>query len=209
MFVLAAAPGLMLMANMKNIAQLQVPADPVVITQTTANATAMPSPATAPAGWQGAYTLVMLLAAFNTAGRIVGGAVSDRIGRTQTMVLAFLLQAINLCLFSWYSSKMLLIGGTAVAGLCYGSIFTLMPATMADYYGLKNLGVNYGFLFTAFGVAGTTGSLLGGRVRDLTGNYTNAYFIVAGMLALAVVLAFITHPPRVPAEKPELEKAAV
>jgi OFA family oxalate/formate antiporter-like MFS transporter len=208
MFVLAAAPGLMLMANMKNIAQLQVPADPIVATGPVV-ATSPAATSTAAVGWQGAYTLVMLLAAFNTVGRIVGGVVSDRIGRTQTMVLAFLLQAVNMCLFSWYSSKGMLIGGTAMAGLCYGTIFTLMPAAMADYYGLKNLGVNYGLLFTAFGVAGTTGSLLGGRVRDITGDYTKAYFIVAGMLAVAVVLAFITHPPRVPAEAPVLEKAAV
>ena len=142
----------------------------------------------------------MVMAAFNTLGRIVGGAVSDRIGRTQTMVVAFALQAVNLCIFSFYTTKTSLICGTAFTGLCYGTIFTLMPAAMADYFGLKNLGVNYGFLFTAFGVAGSTGSLLGGRVKDLCGSYTNAYYILAGMLMLAVILAFVTHPPKAPAE---------
>jgi MFS transporter, OFA family, oxalate/formate antiporter len=203
-FVLAAAPGLMILGNLVNITatQVKVPA-PVAATLSAA--------ASAPAlvGWNAGFLLVMVMAAFNTVGRIVGGAISDRIGRSQTMVLAFILQAVNMCLFSRYTTQESLIAGTAFTGLCYGTIFTLMPAAMADYYGLKNLGVNYGFLFTAFGVAGSLGSLLGGRVIDLTGNYANAYFILAGMLVVAVVLAFVTHPPRVSAETSVLEKAAV
>ena len=82
----------------------------------------------------------------------------------------------------------MLIFGAAATGLCYGTIFTLMPAATADFYGVKNLGVNYGILFTAFGVAGVLGSMLGGRVRDLTQTYGVAYLIVAGALVLAALL---------------------
>jgi OFA family oxalate/formate antiporter-like MFS transporter len=202
MFVLAAAPGLMILGNLATITATQV----MVPAPIAASAPAATTPALV--GWNAGFLLVMVMAAFNTAGRIVGGAVSDRIGRTQTMVLAFLLQAVNMCLFAQYTTQETLIAGTAFTGLCYGTIFTLMPAAMADYFGLKNLGVNYGFLFTAFGIAGSTGSLLGGRVKDLCGSYANAYYILAGMLAVAVVLAFITRPPRVPAEAPVLEKTA-
>ncbi len=193
MFVLAAAPGLMILGNLANITATQV----------------MVQVDSKPVGWNAGFILVMVMAAFNTAGRIVGGAVSDRIGRTQTMVLAFLLQAINMFFFARYTTQATLIAGTAFTGLCYGTIFTLMPAAMADYYGLKNLGVNYGCLFTAFGVAGCTGSLLGGRVKDLFGSYSNAYVVVAGMLLVAMVLALVTHPPRVPAEKREPAGIAV
>lgn len=192
MFVLAAAPGLMILGNLANITATQV------MVETDGKL----------AGWNAGFLLVMVMAAFNTAGRIVGGAVSDRIGRTQTMVLMFVLQAVNMFFFARYTSQTTLIVGTAFTGLCYGSIFTLMPAAAADYYGLKNLGVNYGCLFTAFGVAGFTGSLLGGRVRDLFGSYANAYFVVAGMLVVATVLALLTHPPRVALEKPKLQTVA-
>ena len=204
MFVLAAAPGLMILGNLATITATQVQ-----VANIAAPGSTLPASAPAMVGWNAGFLLVMIMAAFNTAGRIVGGAVSDRIGRTQTMVLAFLLQALNMCFFARYTTQETLIAGTAFTGLCYGTIFTLMPAAMADYFGLKNLGVNYGFLFTAFGVAGSTGSLLGGRVKDLCGSYANAYYILAGMLAVAVVLAFVTHPPRVPAESPALEKAAL
>ena len=170
MYVLAAAAGLMIISNAAIIAKEQ-------------------------AGWEAGFVLVMLLAVFNTAGRIVGGLVSDRLGRTRTMLLAFVLQAVNMMFFSQYTTPAILAAGTMFTGLCYGAIFTLMPAATADFYGLKNLGVNYGIVFTGFGVAGVLGSLLGGRVRDLLGSYSMAYTICAAMLAVAAVLAFLTRAP--------------
>jgi OFA family oxalate/formate antiporter-like MFS transporter len=70
-----------------------------------------------------------------------------------------------------------------------------MPAATADFYGVRNLGVNYGLIFTAFGVAGVLGPLLGGRIRDVAGSYTMSYTISACMLLLAAVLAFVIRPP--------------
>ena len=112
------------------------------------------------------FVPVAILAIFNTCGRVVSGFLSDRIGRTNTMILAFVLQAINMFAFSHYTTPALLMFGSAFTGLCYGTIFTLFPAATADFYGVRNLGVNYGLVFTAFGVAGVIGPMLGGRIRD-------------------------------------------
>jgi len=176
-YVLAAAAGLMLIANVSIIAKEQ-------------------------AAWEAGFVAVMILAAFNSLGRVASGFVSDRIGRTPTMVLAFALQAINMFLFARYNSTALMIFGTAFTGLCYGTIFTLMPAATADFYGVKNLGVNYGFVFTGFGVAGVLGSRYGGMVRDLFGSYTLAYKICACMLLVAAALAFYTRPTKEAAPPP-------
>jgi MFS transporter, OFA family, oxalate/formate antiporter len=136
---------------------------------------------------------VMTLAIFNALGRVISGGVSDKIGRTQTMVLAFVLQAANMLVFSHYGSPAMVTFGAAFTGLCYGTIFTLMPAATADFYGTKHLGVNYGLVFTGFGVAGVLGSLMGGKVRDLLGSYTTAYQICACMLVVAAILAYATR----------------
>lgn len=170
MFILAASAGLMIIAHVAIIAKEQ-------------------------AHWEWGFVPVVLLAIFNTSGRVVSGIVSDRIGRTQTMVLAFVLQACNMFMFSHYTSSALLVFGSAFTGLCYGTIFTLMPAATADFYGIKNLGVNYGFLFTGFGVAGVCGPLLGGKIRDLTGSYATSYTISAVMLLVGAALAFTTRAP--------------
>ena len=173
MFVLSASAGLLIIGNITLIAQDQVPK------------------------WDKAFLLVMVVAIFNTCGRFLSGFLSDRIGRTNTMVLAFVLQAINMFMFIQYKTPGLLLFGSAFTGLCYGTIFTLFPAATADFYGVRNLGVNYGSLFTAFGVAGVTGSVLGGRVRDLFGSYTYAFITCGVMLLLGAVLAFALRAPKI------------
>ena len=116
------------------------------------------------------------------------------------MTLAFLLQAVNMLAFSYYNSPEWVVFGSAFTGLCYGTIFTLMPAATADFYGIRNLGVNYGLVFTAFGVAGVVGPLLGAQINDHFGSYLHAYQISAGMLVLGALLAMLTKPPGTPVE---------
>jgi OFA family oxalate/formate antiporter-like MFS transporter len=185
MFILASTPGLMLIANGRDIAAAQAP------------------------GWVAGVVLVMTLAIFNTVARVVAGFVSDRIGRTTTMVIFFLAQAVNMLMFKYYVGADWLIFGAAATGLFYGAIFTLFPAATADFYGVKNLGVNYGIVFTAFGVAGATGAILGGKIRDLTGNYDRAYIVVACMLGVAAVMALLTRAPKVATESAEVPVESV
>ncbi len=128
MFVLSASAGLMIIAHVAIIAKEQAGVDK----------------------W--GFLPIAMLAVFNTLGRLVGGYVSDRIGRTQTMILAFVLQAINMFAFVHYTTPGMVVFGASFTGLCYGAIFTLMPSASAEFYGVRNLGVNYGLLFTAFGV---------------------------------------------------------
>jgi OFA family oxalate/formate antiporter-like MFS transporter len=152
------------------------------------------------ADWKWGFVPIAMLAIFNTLGRLLSGVLSDRIGRTRTMTLAFLMQAVNMLAFSHYNSPGLVVFGSAFTGLCYGAIFTLMPAATADFYGLRNLGVNYGLVFTAFGVAGVVGPLLGAQINDHFHSYLYAYLISAGMLVLGALLAMLTKPPGTRAE---------
>jgi len=61
--------------------------------------------------------------------------------------------------------------GSAMVGFNYGACLSLFPATTADYWGTKNLGFNYGILFTAWGVGGVFGPILAGKIADATGSY--------------------------------------
>jgi MFS transporter, OFA family, oxalate/formate antiporter len=181
MFVLAASAGLMIISQVALIAKDQAHID----------------------AW--GFAPVAILAIFNTSGRVVSGFLSDRIGRANTMILAFLLQALNMFAFSFYTTPGLLIFGAAFTGLCYGTVFTLFPATTADFYGVRNLGVNYGLVFTGFGVAGVVGPMLGAKIHDAFGSYRNAFIISAIMLLLGVVLAFFLKSPKTEAAPPTAE----
>ncbi|MCK7536763.1 MAG: MFS transporter [Marinilabiliales bacterium] len=73
------------------------------------------------------------------------------------------------------------------------SCLSLFPATAADYWGTKNLGLNYGILFTAWGVGGVFGPNLAGMIADATGAYTVAYRVAGGMLVFAAMLGILSH----------------
>ncbi len=148
------------------------------------------------AGMELGFLLVALLAVFNAGGRIVAGIMSDKLGRTNTMLIIFVGQAINFLLFNTYSTLIPLIIGTAVAGFCYGACLSVFPATTADLFGVKNLGVNYGLVFTSWGAGGVFGGLIGGMVRDITGTYLTAYIIAAVLCLVGAGLTFLTKPPK-------------
>jgi MFS transporter, OFA family, oxalate/formate antiporter len=143
-----------------------------------------------------AASAVGILAIFNGAGRIGWGWISDKIGRSKSMFLMFLLQGIMMFVLMRMGSTALLLGiAAAWVGFNYGGVFSLFPSATADYFGTKNIGVNYGLLFTSYGVAGIVGPILGGRVFDITGSYLYA-FIPAGILCLiaATVSLMIKAP---------------
>jgi OFA family oxalate/formate antiporter-like MFS transporter len=151
--------------------------------------------ATAQANWDNGFYLVMLLAVFNSGGRITGGFLSDRFGRLPTMRAVFLIIAANLLLFSSYTTPLLLAFGAALTGLCYGAGASLIALITAEFFGLKNMGANYGIILTSWGVAGMLGPLLGGRAADLTGEYVVAYLVSAALLFAAFLLASTLKPP--------------
>lgn len=148
-------------------------------------------------GLETGFLFAALLAIGNAGGRIVTGIVSDKIGRSATLILVFIIQAVNMFAFASYTSPMTLTVGAIVTGATYGALLALFPATTWDWFGLKHAGTNYGLIFTAWGVGGLVGPLMAGRVIDATGGYGAAYIISAILLLIAAGLGFITRAPKV------------
>lgn len=146
------------------------------------------------------FILVALLALFNAGGRIIGGVMFDKLGRTPTLVIIFAAQALNFLLFSTYSSLPTLVVGTMVAGFCYGACLSIFPTVTALLYGVKNLGVNYGLVFTSWGAGGVFGGLIGGIVRDITGSYTTAFLAASILCFISIGLALLIKNPEKPCD---------
>lgn len=142
------------------------------------------------------FLFVALLAIGNALGRIVTGIVSDKIGRTNTLILVFILQAINMFAFITYTSGLMLTIGAVFTGATFGALLALFPATTWDWFGLKYAGTNYGLIFTAWGVGGLIGPIMAGRIVDATGGYDMAYIISAVLLLLAAIMAYFTKQPK-------------
>jgi MFS family permease len=136
------------------------------------------------------------LALFNGLGRFFWGAVSDRIGRNFAYVLIYGIQAVIFIMLGYVHGMAAVASLFAVVLLCYGGGFGTMPSFTADYFGTRFMGLIYGWILLAWGVAGVVGPIFAARVKDLTGSFGKALPYVAAMLLAATVLPLVTRRPR-------------
>ena len=154
------------------------------------------------AGIELGFILVAVLAVGNGAGRIIAGTLSDKIGRKRTMFLCFVSQAVLILLLSRASQGNALAAVpvlaliSALVGANYGANLSLFPSITKDFYGLKNFGMNYGLVFTAWGVGGFMLAKLAGRMYDLHQTFAYAYYGAIVLLVLAALVTFVVKPPR-------------
>jgi OFA family oxalate/formate antiporter-like MFS transporter len=145
--------------------------------------------------------LVAIMAIGNGAGRIIAGMLSDKIGRKATLFLCFAVQAVSIILLSIAREGTVLVSLpvlsvlSALIGANYGANLCLFPSLTKDFYGLKNFGVNYGLVFTAWGVGGFMLSFLAGKMYDKYKTFEIAYYGACILLVLAAIAVFTLKPP--------------
>jgi MFS transporter, OFA family, oxalate/formate antiporter len=146
---------------------------------------------------ENSWILVSFGGLVNALGRVGTGFYSDKIGRLNAYCLNCGVSA--LCLFalpyiSASGSIILLFAAIGVAYWQYGGGLSLMPSFAADFYGPKNLGMNYGLIFIGWGL-GFFMARLGGTIKDITGSLDYAFYISGALLVAAVILAKMTRRP--------------
>jgi OFA family oxalate/formate antiporter-like MFS transporter len=140
--------------------------------------------------------LVSIISIANGAGRFLWAWLSDAIGRRWVFLTMFLLQAVLFAIMPSVGAYGVFAVLAFVVISCYGGGFGTMPAFAADYFGSKNVGQVYGLMLTAWGIAGVVGPQLISYIRDSTGEYTTAFYMIAGIMLVSAVVPFIVRPPR-------------
>jgi OFA family oxalate/formate antiporter-like MFS transporter len=144
-----------------------------------------------------AWIIVSFGGLINASGRIGTGVYSDKIGRANAYTVNGIVSAMCLIATPFIikaASVPLLFLVLGVAYWQYGGGLSLMPAFTADFFGTKNLGMNYGIVFLGWGF-GFLIPLMAGYIKDITGSYDLSFFISAGILVLAVILTRLTKRP--------------
>ena len=133
----------------------------------------------------------------NASGRVGTGFYSDRVGRRNAFALNGLLAAA--CMFALPAvmaerQVLLLFVLVGIVYWQYGGTLSLMPAWTADFFGSKNLGLNYGLVFLGWGVAFFIPQIAG-FIKVATGNLDAAFYLSGGLLVAAVLLSRLIAKP--------------
>jgi MFS transporter, OFA family, oxalate/formate antiporter len=160
---------------------------------------------------------VAILAIFNSIGRILWGKVSDSLGRKSTLIIMFVICGAAMLGLDLLRSYPAYLTGISIIGLCFGGYLALYPAVTADFFGTKNIGVNYGWMFTAYGAGGIVGPYLAAKlmkasdkipyqVKDMAetvvektfsvGNYRSAFIVAGAACLIAAMFMLLLKPPK-------------
>jgi len=124
------------------------------------------------------------------------GWVSDRIGRENTMAIAFLLEAASVTLMVLFrDNAMVFVILSGVVFFGWGEIFSLFPSTLTDTFGAKHATTNYGLLYVAQGIGSILGGPLAAYLREQTGSWLPVFAIIIAMDALTGILALVALKP--------------
>ncbi len=153
-----------------------------------------------------AFLAVAVMAIGNAGGRILAGTLSDKIGRRWTLCLVLLIQAVLMFIAipvtgSKEMTAVIIVLVAAMIGANYGANLALFPSYAKDLWGLKSFGVNYGILFTAWGVGGLVLPRLQQMLTARSGGSYTSSFITAGvLLVVGAALTFLIRPPATKAQ---------
>ena len=124
------------------------------------------------------------------------GWVSDRIGRENTMALAFALE--GLAMAAWlglHDDPLLFVLLSGVVFFGWGEIFSLFPSTLTDIFGPLHATRNYGCLYIAQGVGAILGGPMASLLHDGTGSWTPVFGVAIAADLLTAVLAIAVLKP--------------
>jgi OFA family oxalate/formate antiporter-like MFS transporter len=134
----------------------------------------------------------------NASGRILSGWLSDALGRLNVLRLMIAISAIAMpILFHVGANVALLYIMVFIVYWCYGTQLSVNASTTSDFWGTKNAGINYGLLFTAWGVAGFVGPRIGGVLFDKYKNYQYAFYTAAVLAVVALLCELTAKRPQV------------
>jgi MFS transporter, OFA family, oxalate/formate antiporter len=159
-----------------------------------------------------AFIAVAILAIGNAGGRIIAGMISDKIGRKATLLIMLTFQGVLMLIAipivgTATTSGILIVILATLLGFNYGTNLSLFPSLTKDSWGLKNFGINYGLVFTAWGVGGFVMGRLSQMLYASSGSYTSSFITAAVLLFAGSLLALTLKGKKADDEVAQVKKA--
>jgi len=142
-----------------------------------------------------AATFVGIISLGNGLGRVFWAWISDVTSRKAAFFAMYLIQAVIFWNFHGISSPMILLAASFIILMCYGGAYGITPAFAADYFGPRHVGPIFGLMLLPWAFPAAFGPLLFAYLRQSTGGYNQALYLIAGVLTLAMILPLLVSPP--------------
>lgn len=141
---------------------------------------------------QTAASAVAMIAIFNTAGRLILGALSDKMSRLKLVGASLAVTAVAMLTLSYATLNFgLFFTCVAAIAFCFGGNITVFPAIVSDFFGLKNHSKNYGIIYQGFGI----GALSGSFIAVFLGGFKPTFIIFGLLCLLSCIIAISLKPP--------------
>jgi len=141
-----------------------------------------------------AANAVAMIALFNASGRLIWGTLSDKLGRIRVVTMMFIITTISMITMSLVSlSYVIFFACLAGIAFCFGGFLAVFPTITGEFFGIKNLGANYGVVYQAYGAAALAGPIIVANA----GGLKPTFLIAAVLTIVGAVLTFIVKPPTV------------
>ncbi|NLB53675.1 MAG: OFA family MFS transporter [Syntrophomonadaceae bacterium] len=160
-------------------------------------------------------SVVGILSIFNGTGSPLFGYLSDKVGRKNALTILFSICGVSMFALPFTSTYVSFLLVSSLIITCYGGLFGIFPSASADYFGTRNLGMNYGLLYLGYGVSALIGPGIAARFVDnarqtaeiagasveqintaIQAGYSQAIWLYGAACLLAVVLTvlFLKNP---------------
>lgn len=134
---------------------------------------------------------VSVITCANALGRVCFGGISDKIGRSNTIMVMYVVSALSMLNLNFTDNVPGFVASGVGIGAVFGGFMGTMPSIISERYGLKNFGVNYGITFVGFSLAAIIGPMTAAKVKVATGTYEQAFWIALGVNVVGFAFAYL------------------
>ncbi len=151
-----------------------------------------------------AFLVVVIMSVGNAAGRLIAGVVSDKIGRGTTLCIMLAFQACLMfaaipVLVGEGSSPLVVASIVTAMVFNYGTNLSLFPSFAKDHWGMKHFGMNYGILFSAWGVGAFVMVRVSAMLTAKTGSMESSFIVAGVLLLVGAMMALSLRKQKAPA----------
>lgn len=148
-----------------------------------------------------AANAVSAIAIFNTIGRIILGALSDKVGRLRVVSGTLLVTTLAVAVMAFLPlTPVLFFLCVSAIAFCFGGNITVFPAIVGDFFGLKHHSKNYGVIYQGFGIGALSGSFIAAKL----GGFHATFIVIAVMSALSLLITLWIKPPKYQRKEPDM-----